>query len=125
METKPHAKANATDGRTENLTCWHTATSPQCLRVETTSEIHLFPYGYFQHAKFSRQGNKDIVEILFQDTTVIARGKNLELLCDALARLSVERIKTCPDNYGINVKEGVIADIEIKKNGRQETNSER
>jgi hypothetical protein len=117
METKSHAKTNATDERTENLTCWRTATSPQCLRVETTSEIHLFPYGYFQHAKFSRQGNKDIVEIQFQNVTVIAKGKNLELFCEALARLSVERIKTCPDNYGMNAKEGIITDIETKKVG--------
>jgi hypothetical protein len=125
METKSHAKTNATDSRNENLTCWRTATSPQCLRVETTSEIHLFPYGYFQHAKFSRQGNKDIMEIQFQDVTVIAKGKNLELLCDALARLSVERIKTCPDDYGIDAKEGTIADIEIKKNEKSAANSER
>lgn len=115
METKPPAKTNATDERTANLTCWRTATSPQCLRVETTNEVHLFPYGYFQHAKFARQGNKDVIEIQFQDETVIAKGKNLESLCDALARLSVELIKMCPDNYGLNIKEGVIADIEIKK----------
>lgn len=117
METKSHAKTNATDERTENLTCWRTATSPQCLRVETTDEIHLFPYGYFQYTKFSRQGNKDIVEIQFQGVTVIAKGKYLESLCDALARLSVERIKICPDNYGLNAKEGAIACIEIKKIG--------
>jgi hypothetical protein len=115
METKSHAKTDATDERTENLTCWRTATSPQCLRVETTSEIHLFSHGYFQHAKFSRRGNKDVIEIQFQDTTVIAKGKNLGSLCDALARLSVEQVKMCPDNYGLNVKDGIIADIEIKK----------
>lgn len=115
METKSFAKTNATDERAENLTCWRMATSPQCLRVETMDEIHLFPYGYFQHAKFSRQGNKDIVEIQFQDVAVFAKGKNLESLYDELGRLSVERIKACPDNYGMNVKEGIITDIEIKK----------
>jgi hypothetical protein len=83
--------------------------------VETTDAVYLFPYGYFQNARFSRQGNKDIMEIRFLDVTVIAKGKNLESLYDALARLSVERIKACPDNYGMNVKEGLITDIEIKK----------
>jgi hypothetical protein len=116
METKSHAKTNATDERTENLTCWRTATSPQCLRVETMSEIHLFPYGYFQHAKFSRQGNKDMIEIQFQDTTVIAKGKNLESLYDALARLAVERIKICPAKYVATARnESVIEGVEIKQ----------
>ncbi len=124
METKSYAKANATDSRDENLTCWRTATSPQCLRVETTSETHLFVYGYFQHAKLSRQGNQDIVEIQFQDATIIAKGNNLESLCDALARLAVERIKMCSEKYSMIARnEGAIEDIEIKKNGRQETNA--
>jgi hypothetical protein len=36
---------DATDASAKNLTCWRTATSPQCLRVEMTGEIHFFPYG--------------------------------------------------------------------------------
>jgi hypothetical protein len=120
METKSHTKANATESRDENLTCWRTATSPQCLRMETISEIHLFPYGYFQHAKFSRQGNKDMVEIQFQDVTVIAKGKNLESLCDALARLAVERIRVQPEKYeDLGKSDGVIEAIEIKKTSQR------
>lgn len=116
METKPHAKTNATDASAENLTCWRTATSPQCLRVETTSEIHLFPYGYFQHARFSRQGNKDTVEIRFQETAVVAKGTGLESLCDALARLAVEHIKICPAKYRATARnESVIESVEIKQ----------
>lgn len=117
MEAKSHTKANATDSQDENLTCWRTATSPQCLRVETTSEIHLFPYGYFQHSKFSRQANEEIIEILFQNMTVIAKGKNLESLCDALARLAVERIKLRPAKYqAISRSEGLVETIEIRRN---------
>ena len=71
--------------------CWRTATNPQCLRVETTNEVHLFPYGYFQHAKFIRQNGKDVVQIQFQDRIVMVKGKGLETLCDALERLAVER----------------------------------
>ena len=96
METKSHTKTNATDESAKNLTCWRTATSPQCLRVETTGEIHLFPYGYFQHAKFIRQNGKEVVQIKFQDQIIFAKGKGLESLCDALERLAVERIKICP-----------------------------
>ena len=119
METKAHAKTNASDSRDENLTCWRASTSPQCLRVETTSEIHLFPYGYFQHAKFSRLGNKDMVEIQFQDTTVIAKGTNLEPLHDALARMAVERIKVCPEKYGVIArKESMIEELEIQERKR-------
>lgn len=118
METKHHAKTNRTDSRDENLTCWRTATGPQCLRVETTSEIHLFAYGYFRHAKFSREGNKDAVEIEFSGITAIAKGKNLEPLCDALARLGVERIRICPEKYGMGTKESIIVEIEIKRNGK-------
>ena len=115
METKSYAKTNAADSRDENLTCWRIATSPQCLRVETKSEVHLFPYGYFKHARFSRHDNKDIVEIQFQDTTVIAKGKGLELLCDALARLAVERIKMCPEKYAVIAKnESKIEELEIQ-----------
>ena len=117
METQTNSSNDtATDARTKNLTCWRTATSPQCLRVETTNEVHLFPYGYFQHAKFIQQSGKDVVQIQFQDRIITVKGKGLEPLCDALERLAVERIKTCPEKYGaIARNEGVIEDIEIKQ----------
>ena len=118
-QTKPSNDA-ATDSRTKNLTCWRTATSPQCLRVETTNEVHLFPYGYFQHAKFIRQNGKEVVQIKFQDQIIFAKGKGLESLCDALERLAVERIKVCPEKYGaIARNEGVIEEIEIKQRGKE------
>jgi hypothetical protein len=86
--------------------------------VETVNEVHLFPYGYFQHAKFIRQSGKDAVQIQFQDRIVMVKGKGLEPLCDALERLAVERIKVCPEKYGaITKNEGVIEDIEIKQSG--------
>jgi hypothetical protein len=98
------------------LTCWRAASGPQCLCVETASEIHLFPYGYFQHAKFSRDGNKDVVQIRFQDQTVIVKGKGLEPLCGALERLAVERIRARPEKYEeIGKNEAVIKEIQIKK----------
>ena len=118
-QTKPSNDA-ATDSRTKNLTCWRTATNPQCLRVETINEVHLFPYGYFQHAKFIRQSGKDVVQIQFQDRIVMVKGKGLEPLCDALERLAVERIKTCPEKYGALARnEGVIEEIEIKQRGKE------
>ena len=96
--------------------CWRTATNPQCLRVETTNEVHLFPYGYFQHAKFIRQNGKDVVQIQFQDRIVMVKGKGLEPLCDALERLAVERIKVRPEKYeGLGKSEGIVEEIEIKK----------
>jgi len=102
------------------LTCWRTATSPQCLRVENVNEVHLFPYGYFQHAKFIRQNGKDAVEIQFQDRIVMVKGKGLEPLCDALERLAVERIRVRPEKYGTLVKsDGIIESVEIKQ-GRDE-----
>ena len=121
METQTNSSNDtATDARTKNLTCWRTATSPQCLRVETTNEVHLFPYGYFEHAKFIRQSGKDVVQIQFQDRIITVKGKGLEPLCDALERLAVERIKTCPEKYGaIARNEGVIEDIEIKQRDKE------
>ena len=120
-QTKPSNDA-ATDSRTKNLTCWRTATSPQCLRVETVNEVHLFPYGYFQHAKFIRQNGKEVVQIQFQDRIIVVKGKGLEPLCDALERLAVERIRLCPEKYEVLGKnEGVIESIEITKAGETPT----
>ena len=121
METQTNSSNDTTtDARTKNLTCWRTATNPQCLRVETVNEVHLFPYGYFQHAKFIRQSGKDVVQIQFQDRIVMVKGKGLEPLCDALERLAVERIKICPEKYGaIARNEGVIEEIEIKQRGKE------
>ena len=117
METKTRSPNDAaTDAWEKNLTCWRTTSGPQCLRVETASEIHLFPYGYFQHAKFSRDGNKDVVQIRFQDQAVIAKGKGLEPLCAALERLAVERIRVRPEKYEVLAKgEGAIEEIEVKR----------
>ena len=51
---------------------------------------------------------------------VMLKGKGLEPLCDAMERLAVERIKTCPEKYGaIARNEGVIEDIEIKQRGKE------
>ena len=117
METKRHISNNdTTNAQDENLTCWRTATSPQCLRVETTNEVHLFPYGYFQHAKLIRQAGKETVEIQFQDRTVIIQGKGLEPLCDALERLAVGQIKVLPKKYGaLGKNDGIVEGIEIKR----------
>jgi hypothetical protein len=118
-QTKPSNDA-ATDSRTKNLTCWRTATNPQCLRVETTNEIHLFPYGYYQHAKFVRQSGKDVLQIQFQDRIVLVKGKGLEPLCDALERLAVERIRLRPEKYGgLSKSEGTIEEIDVKEKGEQ------
>ena len=119
MENTPNTKTSATQSRNEKLTCWHTATSPQCLRVEAISEVHLFPYGYFCRAKYSREGNKDNLEIQFQESLVIIKGKGLDPLCDALARLGVERIKIRPDKYGALTTGCTISDIEIRKVGKE------
>ena len=117
MESKTRpSNDTAKDAQAKNLTCWRTATSPQCLRVETVNEVHLFPYGYFQHAKFIRQTGKDVVEIQFQDRIVTIKGKGLEPLCDVLERLSVERIRLRPEKYeGLGKSEGIIEEIEIRK----------
>jgi hypothetical protein len=100
--------------------CWRTAIAPQCLRVETINEVHLFPYGYFQHAKYFHQDIKDILEIQFQGRTIIAKGKSLQPLCDALARLAVEQIQIRPAKYrGLTKNESIIEEIEVidKKQG--------
>ena len=119
MENTRITKTSRTQSPNENLTCWQTATSPQCLRVETTSEVHLLPYGYFCRAKFSRNGNNHTVEIQFQEIVVIAKGKGLEPLCDALARLGVERITIRPDKYAPAAAEGSISEIELKQAGKR------
>jgi hypothetical protein len=83
--------------------------------VETTNEVHLFPCSYFQHAKFIRQSDKDVVQIQFQDRIVMVKGKGLEPLCDAL-----ERIRVRPEKYGaIGKSEGIIEGIEIMKTGEK------
>jgi hypothetical protein len=88
--------------------------------VETTKEVHLFPYGYYQHAKFIRQSGKDVLQIQFQDRIVTVKGKGLEPLCDALERLAVERIKLRPEKYeGLGKNEGAIEEIEVKERGER------
>jgi hypothetical protein len=88
--------------------------------VETINEVHLFPYGYFQHAKFIRQNGRDVVQIQFQDRIITVKGKGLEPLCDALERLAVERIRLRPEKYeGLGKSEGTIEEIEIKQSNEK------
>ena len=88
--------------------------------METTNEVHLFPYGYYQHAKFVRQSGKDVLQIKFQDRIVTVKGKGLEPLCDALERLAVERIRLRPEKYeGLGKSEGTIEEIDVKEKGEQ------
>lgn len=122
MEIKTNSTNDTAESWDADLTCWRTATSPQCLRVETSDEVHLFPYGYFQHAKFIRQRGKDVIQIQFQDRIAVVTGKGLEPLCDALQRLAVERIRVRPEKYeGLGKNEGVIEGIQIQKINQQKS----
>jgi hypothetical protein len=68
----------------------------------------------FQHAKFSRDGNKDVLQIQFQDEIIVTRGRGLEPLCAALERLAVERIRVRPEKYeAIAPNDGIVGCIEI------------
>jgi hypothetical protein len=85
------------------------------LRIETPSETFLFPYGYFRRAKLSKAGNKDTMEFWFQDILVTAKGKGLNSLCDAMARLGVGYIRTLPEKYTPATKEGFITEIHVQE----------
>lgn len=121
MESKTElSNQDQTDSWNKSLKCWRTSsTGPECLRVETADEIHLFPYGYFQHAKFSCENEKDTIHIEFQGRVVMVTGHGLKPLCEALSKLSVEQIRTCPDKLtGFGKDEGVIEKIQISNRER-------
>ena len=61
--------------------------------------IHLFPYGYFQHAKLVQNSGDETLRIRFQDCLVTVTGKNLETLCGALQQLAVDRIRLLPKTH--------------------------
>jgi hypothetical protein len=103
------------------LNCWSTDSSAHCLRVEKPGEIHLFPYGYFQHAKLVKNSGDETLYIQFQDCLVIVTGKRLEPLCGALERLAVDRIRLLPSPQRMFTKsEGFIEAIEIHEAKQEE-----
>jgi hypothetical protein len=115
METKLRSDREApTDSRTKDVSCWSTDSSAHCLRVEKPGEIHLFPYGYFQHAKLVSNQTSEVLQIRFQECQVIVVGKGLEPLCKALARLAVDCIKIIP-HPNFRKSEGLIETIEIRE----------
>jgi len=115
METKPQSDSAAPAGsQTKDVSCWSTDSSAHCLRVEKPGEIHLFPYGYFQHAKLVRNSDDEALHIQFQDCLITVTGKNLEPLCGALERLAVDRIRLLPSaQRTFSKSEGYIEAIEI------------
>ena len=125
METKPQPNSAATAGsRAKDVTCWSTDSSAHCLRVEKPGEIHLFPYGYFQHAKLVKNSGGEALHIRFQDCLITVTGKNLEPLCNALERLAVDRIKLLPSAQRTFQKsEGYIETIEIYESKRDVCNN--
>lgn len=126
METKPRSESEApTSSRTKDLNCWSTDSSAHCLRVEKPGEIHLFPYGYFQHAKLIRISGDESLHIRFQDCLIIVTGKSLEPLCSSLGRLAVDRIRLLPSAQRTFPKsEGFIEAIEIREPKQKESNHE-
>jgi hypothetical protein len=126
METKPRSESEAPTGsRTKDLTCWSTDSSAHCLRVEKPGEIHLFPYGYFQHAKLVTNPGDEALKIRFQDCLITVTGKSLEPLCSALERLAVGRIRLLPSAQRTFPKsEGFIEAIEIHEPKQKESNHE-
>jgi len=82
--------------------------------VEKSGETHLFPYGYFQHAKLIQNSGDEILRIRFQDFLITVTGKNLGPLCGALQRLAVDRIRMLPSaQRTFSKSEGFIEAIEI------------
>ena len=126
METKPRSESETPTGsRTKDLTCWSTDSSAHCLRVEKPGEIHLFPYGYFQHAKLVRNAGDEALHIRFQDCLIIVTGKSLEPLCSSLGRLAVDRIRLLQSAQRTFPKsEGFIEAIEIREPKQKESNHE-
>jgi hypothetical protein len=114
METQK--KPNSTEPKNEDLACWRASTNPQCLRVETIAEIHLLPYGYFQHAVFSRKDNRDFLLLRFGGTSVRVKGKRLDSLVAAIARLGVEQINLRPEKYVVKTSECIVTEIEVHAN---------
>ena len=127
METKPQTDSTAPAGsRAKDVTCWSTDSSAHCLRVEKPGEIHLFPYGYFQHAKLVRNSGDEALHIRFQECLIIISGKNPEPLCSALERLAVERIRLLPPTQRAFPKsEGLLKALKFRsqrKKGRKRSN---
>ena len=118
METKLRSESEAPTGsRTKDLSCWSTDSSAHCLRVEKPGEIHLFPYGYFQHAKliqeFWRRGPPYSISRLSHHQSP-ARIWNP--YAAALQRLAVDRIRLLPSAQRTFPKsEGFIEAIEIRE----------
>lgn len=126
METKLRSDSEAPTGsRTKDVSCWSTDSSAHCLQVEKPGEIHLFPYGYFQHAKLVTNSGVESLHIRFQDCLVTITGKGLEPLCCALARLAVDRIRLLPQAQRTFPKsEGFIEAIEICEPQQKNSNHE-
>src|SRR5579871_3689023 len=126
METKLRSESEAPAvTRSKDLTCWSTDSSAHCLRVEKPGEIHLFPYGYFQHAKLVKNSDNEALHIRFQDCLVTVTGKGLEPLFSALERLAVDRIRLLPAVQRTFPKsEGFIEAIEIHEPKQKESNHE-
>src|SRR5579859_5072264 len=126
METKDRSESEAPTGsRTKDVSCWSTDSSAHCLRVEIPGEIHLFPYGYFQHAKLVTDANASTLHIRFQDSVIIVTGKALEPLCIALERLAVDCIRLLPSQHRPFPKnEGFIQSIKIRERKESQTPSE-
>jgi hypothetical protein len=87
--------------------------------VDTGDEVHLFPYGYFQHSRLVRQSGREVVQIQFQDRMITIKGKGLEALNDALERLAVVRINVRPEKYAaLDQNAGLVETIEIVEIGK-------
>ena len=127
METKLRSESEATTvARTKDLTSWSTNSNAHCLRVEKTGEIHLFPYGYFQHAKLITDSGDEALHIQFQDRLIVVTGKSLEALCSALQRLAVDCIRLLPKAHRPFPKgEGFIETIEIEELKHRNQNDEK
>ena len=124
METKPRAKDESTpESRAKDLRCWSTAASPQCLRVERPGDIHLFPYGYFEHAEFVTNSGGQVLSIQFRARVVAVTGKNLEPLCGALERLAVDCIRII-SHPKFSKSEGLIEKIEIHESKENKSGHE-
>lgn len=126
IKTQAQERREEGDDESKSIVCWNKDTQAQCLRVELSSAIFVFPYAHLLSAKLARVENRDVLEVSLSSHAIRVSGRNLREVLLALQKFAVEWVKEVPPRYHrLVAREAVLIEaIEVQERSEQETSLE-
>jgi hypothetical protein len=109
---------------TKTPECWENDPHAHCVRIEITTEEFLeLPHDEFMYSHLKRDGDGQLLRLVFVTHEVLVRGRALWRIDTAINRMELSALNTLPANQRSLVPDGqpVVIEITVVESAKQES----